>query len=205
MILYIDPRGDPDDPATTHFGIAGYAAQEDRWAEFEREWGAVLAENGLRRFHMADREFRHEDGSLHRNYRHKTADHWIEVKKTLAAIIRRHTDSGFGVAHDLAALRKIITPTIIALARRRPDHQATIMFRLGDPLAIALQCVIAYVLDYCRPVIRPGEILKVICDNEKSGPKGRLMQAYEDVRAMLFRLLCRKLNSFTGRAAGNRR
>jgi hypothetical protein len=36
---------------------------------------------------------------------YKTAEHWIEVKKTLAGIIERYTDSGIGVAHDLVAFR----------------------------------------------------------------------------------------------------
>ena len=181
LIAYIDPSGDPDDPTTTHLGLAGYISHLERWEAFEGEWNAVLEANGLkeRGFHMTDCEFGHADGSLHKDYRHKSAAHWLEVKKELAGIIERHTDSGFGAAFDLPAFRAVMVPHVEALAPEYPW-----MLRMADPLAVALQIFVGRILKDCHKVVRPGEVIKIICDNENSGPKGRLMDAYEHVRTL---------------------
>lgn len=52
--VYFDETGHPSDPNVRAFGIGGLSATRERWQSFNAAWESILAEKGIRVFHMKE-------------------------------------------------------------------------------------------------------------------------------------------------------
>jgi hypothetical protein len=59
ILAYFDASGTEDLQAMS---AAGFAASEEQWAAFERDWIALLSNEGIAQFHM--KEFAHSVGEF---------------------------------------------------------------------------------------------------------------------------------------------
>ncbi len=102
--LFLDDSG-------THVGssvmsLGGFIARQDRWAMFEAEWAAALADYGLEWFHITD--FENRRGAF---------KSWSENKRInrlsrLLTIANRTAGASVGMSIDVApALRRVVKQT----------------------------------------------------------------------------------------------